>query len=347
MLTDVGGIRVGHCSDIEHRTGCTVVLFDRRTVAGVDVAGANPSTKDTDLLRPMSNMPEVHAIVLTGGSSFGIEAAFGVSRYLEQHGRGFNVGVALVPIVPTAVIFDLAAGSASVRPDIPMGLKACENASVDGFVRGQVGAGTGATVGKFLGMGRCSPGGIGTASVALPGGVRVGAMVVVNAFGDVYDRRLDRVVAGVRDENGDLLDTYELMKRGMKGVSAFAFMNTTIGVVSTNAPLTKEEANRVAVMAQDGIARSISPAHLSVDGDTLFATGECDSTLAYSLDLVGSAAAEVVEAAILDAVSPNRGGGGGAKPGCDTWSLPDRPGCRTPIRSPNRSVLGVTASRSW
>lgn len=302
MFTDVGGIRVGHCSDEAGKTGCTVVIFDERTVAGVDVRGANPGTKDTDLLRPTSSMPEIHAILLTGGSSYGLEAAMGVTRYLERAGRGYDVGVARIPIVPAAVIYDLSVGSPAVRPDIAMGIRACEDARPDAVERGGIGAGTGATVGKLFGTARSSLGGIGSSLLELEGGFKVGALVVVNSFGDVIDRRSGKIIAGTKGESGEFVDTYMLLKRGVRDRSSFAFMNTTLGVVSCNCRLTKEQANRVAAMAQDGIARAISPAHMNVDGDLIFATGASNSSLACSVDLLGSAAAEAVEEAILDAV---------------------------------------------
>lgn len=303
MLTEVGGIRVGHCSDHEHQTGCTVVIFDEPTVAGVDVRGANPSTKDTDLLRPTSTMPEVHAVLLTGGSSYGLEAAMGVTRYLEGVGRGYDVGVARIPIVPAAVIFDLAVGSPDVRPNLAMGVKACEDARDGVFETGRVGAGTGAAVGKLNGIRFASEGGVGTALVTLNGGVKVGALLVVNAYGDVIDRSTGRIVAGARDESGAFVDTYARQKAGQTGASSFRYgTNTLIGVVSCNARLTKEEANRVATLAHNGIARAVSPAHTSVDGDAIFATGKLDSELSCPVDLLGSAGAEAVELAILNAV---------------------------------------------
>jgi L-aminopeptidase/D-esterase-like protein len=302
VLTSIGGIRVGHCTDRDAMTGCTVAIFDARTVAGVDVRGANTGTKDTDLLRPMSSMPEVHAIVLTGGSTYGLESAMGVTRYLEQEGRGHDVRVARIPIVPAAVIYDLSVGSPSVRPDLAMGIKACQAAAAGDFERGSAGAGTGATVGKLFGVPRASRGGIGSALVELAGGIKVGALMVVNSFGDVIDRRSGRIIAGTKDESGAFIDTYLQLKRGVRSLSAFGFTNTTIGLVSCNARLTKEQANRVAGLAHNGIARAVSPPHMNVDGDLIFATGALDSELTCPVDVIGSAAAEAVEEAILDAV---------------------------------------------
>lgn len=302
MLTEVSGVRVGHCTDQENMTGCTVVLFDKPTVCGVDVRGANPGTKDTDLVRPMSAMPEVHAIVLTGGSSFGLESAMGVTRYLEEHERGFDVGVARIPIVPAAVIYDLSVGNAKVRPDLRMGRMACESAQGGAFARGSVGAGTGAMVGKLFGVKGASKGGIGTASVKARG-VTVSALMVVNAFGDVVDRASGKIIAGSKNKNGEFVGTYELWKEQDPSAAAFKFGNTTIGVVCCDCRLSKEEANRIAILAQNGVARAIYPAHTGVDGDAVFATGQIQSDVRVSPDVLGAAAAEAVERAILDAVT--------------------------------------------
>jgi len=247
-------------------------------------------------------MPEIHAILLTGGSCYGLEAAMGVTRYLEGIGRGYDVGVAKIPIVPAAVIYDLSVGSAQVRPDIAMGIKACEGAHSGVFERGSVGVGTGATVGKLYGVKSASKGGIGTALVTLRQNVSVGALVVVNAFGDVLDPKTGNIVAGTKDADGNFVNTYERQKEGTTADSPFKFMNTTLGVVSCNCRLTKEEANRVATLAQNGIARAISPSHTSSDGDAIFATGRLDTDLRCPVDLLGNAAAEAVQLAIIDAV---------------------------------------------
>lgn len=301
MLTEVDSIRVGHSSDYINKTGCTVIIFDAPTVGGVDVRGANPGTKDTDLLRPMSSMPEIHAILLTGGSSFGLEAAIGVMRYLESVDCGYKVGTVKIPIVPAAVIYDLGVGSARVRPDIAMGIKACEQARSGDFERGSVGAGTGATIGKLHGTAFASNGGVGTSLVTLRSGVKVGALMVVNCFGDVVDFSSGRILAGSKDDAGNFVNTYQRQKEGVVVSSAFRFTNTTIGVVSCNCRLTKEEANRVAVLAQNGLARTVSPCHTAVDGDAIFATGRTDADLRCPVDLLGNAAAEAVELAVLDA----------------------------------------------
>lgn len=301
MLTDVTGVRVGHCTDKENLTGCTVVVFDRPTVCGVDVRGANPSTKDTDLLRPMSAMPEIHALVLTGGSSFGLESAMGVTRFLEEQGRGFDAKVARIPIVPAAVIYDLSVGNPHVRPDSQMGRAACQAAQTGAFARGSVGAGTGATVGKLFGVQGASKGGLGTASVNVRG-VTVSALMVVNAFGDVVDRATRKILAGSKAPDGTFVNTACCWKQQDPTTSAFAFGNTTIGVVCCDSRLTKEEANRIAVVAHNGMARAIYPSHTGVDGDAVFATGRLDSATRVPVDVLGAAAAEAVEQAILDAV---------------------------------------------
>lgn len=301
MLTAIGGIRVGHATDRVSRTGCTVVIFDLPTVGGIDVRGSNPGTKDTDLLRPMSAMPRIDAILLTGGSSFGLEAAFGVMRYLENLGRGHDVQVARIPIVPAAVIYDLAVGSAKVRPNIEMGLAACRAAHGGSVESGAVGAGTGARVGRLNGPDLASEGGIGTALVTLRGDVIVAALVVANAFGDVVDRGTGQILAGSRNREGEFINTYERQKEGVVTRSGFNFENTTLGIVSTNCRLTKTEANRMATIAQDGIARAVYPSHTSVDGDVVFATGSAEGKLRCPVDLLGSAAAEAIELAIIGA----------------------------------------------
>jgi L-aminopeptidase/D-esterase-like protein len=247
-------------------------------------------------------MPEVHAVVLTGGSSYGLESAMGAVRYLEKQERGFDVGVAKIPVVPAAVIYDLGVGSARVRPDLQMGMAACEDAKDGIFKRGSVGAGTGAMCGKFFGIKGASKGGLGTASVKVRG-VTVAALMVVNAFGDVIDRKTGIIRAGTKKEDGAFADTYQLWKEQDPTSAAFKFKNTTIGIVCCDCLLTKEEANRIAILAHNGIARSIYPSHTSVDGDAIFATGQLRGDTKIPVDVLGSAAAEAVELAILDAVA--------------------------------------------
>jgi L-aminopeptidase/D-esterase-like protein len=318
-LTDVPGIEVGHAQDEEALTGCTVILCRHGAVAGVDQRGGAPGTRETDLLKPVNFVEHVHAVLLTGGSAFGLEAAGGVVRYLEERGIGFNVGVARVPIVPAAVIFDLALGRADRRPDATMGYRAAAAASRQPVAEGNVGAGCGASVGKILGMKQAMKAGVGSAAVRLSGGIVVGALMVVNAFGDVIDPRTGRIVAGARStrfgpvqvgEPGGFVDTLELMKTGL-GRTLLQFVtrsNTVIGVVATNARLSKAEATRMAQMAQDGVARTIRPAHTMLDGDTLFALSTGNKRT--DLSVLGAVAAEVVAEAILRAVYQARAAGG-------------------------------------
>lgn len=303
-ITDVPGIRVGHVTDTEAMTGCTVALCpDKGAVGGVDQRGGAPGTRETDLMRPMHMVERVHAVVLAGGSAFGLDAASGVVRWLEERKIGFNTGVARVPIVPAAVLFDLDTGNPNIRPDAAMGYAACEAAHDGPVEEGSVGAGTGCTVGRLLGPGRASKSGLGTASVSLGGSLVVGAMMAVNAVGDVVDPRTGAILAGVRPLAGDgTTSTLEVMKNLVgKAVLRFAGRgHTVIGIVATNARLTKEEANKVAQMAHDGLARAVRPAHTMLDGDTIFAlaTGRKRA----DVNLVGAYAAEVVAKAIVRAV---------------------------------------------
>ena len=306
-LTAVPGIRVGHAQNEEARTGCTVILCEAGAVGGVDQRGGAPGTRETDLLRPLHRVEQVHGILLTGGSAFGLDAAGGVMRYLEERGIGFDVGVARVPIVPAAVIFDLAIGRADVRPDAALAYQACLNAATDPVIEGSVGAGTGATVGKILGMQNAAPSGVGCACVEIVEGLFVGAIAVVNALGDVVDPRTGEIIAGARLEAG-FADTLKVMQRFQALSSAPSASNTVIGVVATNAKLSKEEANKVAQMAHDGLARAIRPAHTMYDGDTIFAlsTGERSA----DVNLIGAYAAEVFAEAIVRGVQKPRGGNG-------------------------------------
>ena len=299
-ITDVEGVKVGHATDAEALTGCTVVLTERGAVGGVDVRGSAPGTRETDLLRPGNLVEEVHAVLLTGGSAFGLDAASGVMAYLEENGFGFDVGVTRVPIVPAAVLFDLAIGDHRRRPDRDMGYRACLAASSEPPDEGNAGAGTGATVGKFFGQGQAMKGGIGSWSIRLDSGAMVGAIVAVNAFGDVLDPETGEIMAGARNPlTGKLVGTSEMLKRGRE-TGDFAVTNTTIAVVATDAALTKTEANKVAQMAHNGLARSISPVHTMFDGDTVF----CLSTgpRASNVNIVGTVAAEVLAEAVKRAI---------------------------------------------
>jgi L-aminopeptidase/D-esterase-like protein len=303
-ITDVPGIRVGHATNTEAMTGCTVVLCPKAgAVGGVDQRGGSPGTRETDLLRPMHLVQRVHAVLLAGGSAFGLDAAGGVVHWLEERGIGYDTGVARVPIVPAAILNDLKVGRADVRPDAAMGYAACQAAGEGPVAEGSVGAGTGCTVGTILGHDRASKAGLGTASVDLGGGLVVGAIVAVNAFGDVVDPRSGEILAGARVLRGEgFADTLATMKGLVgKAISRIGSRNqTVIGVVATNARLAKEGANKVAQMAHDGLARAVRPAHTPFDGDTLFAlaTGQKQA----DVNLVGAFAAEVVAEAIVRAV---------------------------------------------
>jgi L-aminopeptidase/D-esterase-like protein len=317
-------VLVGHATDEVGLTGCTAVLFDAPAgaVVGVDVRGSSPGTRETGLLDPIGRMAETHALLLTGGSAFGLGAADGVVRYLEEKGVGYNVGVARVPIVPATVIFDLATGDPAARPDATMGYKAAAAAQNGDFAQGSVGVGMGATVGKVLGRERAMKGGLGSASVALPGGLVVGALAAANGFGDVRDPSTGAILAGPRREDGTLADSVEHL------MEAAPFMrrgeNTTLAIVATNAPLTKPEVTKVAQMAHDGLSRTVHPVHTSVDGDTVFAAsigGPIDGTagetpdelldaragVAAAPDVVGAWGARMVAEAVLRAVRSAKG----------------------------------------
>ena len=298
-ITDVKGIKVGHSQSEKGMTGCTAVICEKGAVGGVDVRGSAPGTRETDLLKPDKLVDRIHAVVLSGGSAFGLEAASGVMRYLEEQGIGFDVGVAKVPIVASAVIFDLNIGDHRIRPDLNMGYEAARSASSEESRQGNVGCGLGATVGKVFGPEHVMKSGLGSASVK-SGELIVSAIVSVNSFGDIFDYETGRQLAGVYDyEKKEMLNTYEIMKREGRALG-FPMRNTTIGVVAANAVLTKAEANKIAAMAQNGFARSINPVHTMMDGDTIFtmATNEIKA----DINLVGTMAAEAVSRAVTNAV---------------------------------------------
>ena len=299
-ITAIPHIEVGHATDIEGLTGCTVIICRQGAVGGVDVRGSAPGTRETDLLRSENLVEKVHAVLLTGGSAFGLDAASGVMRYLEEQGVGYDTGVARVPIVPAAVLFDLAVGDPRSRPDAAMGYAACEAARVDETREGNVGAGAGCSVGKLLGMGSATKGGLGTA-VRESGGVLVGAIVAVNAVGDVIDPSTGGIIAGVRKKIGTGFADSSQLLTSVLGRTALSFAgNTVIGVVATNAKLTKAGANKVAQMAHDGLARTIRPAHTMMDGDTIFSMATCEKKA--SVTLVGALAAEAMAEAIVRGV---------------------------------------------
>ncbi len=311
-LTDIPGIQVGHAQDLDAMTGCTVILCPDGAVAGVDQRGGAPGTRETDPLHPMHLVERVHAILLSGGSAFGLDAAGGVVRYLEERGVGFEVGAVRVPIVPAAILFDLGLGDAKIRPDAAMGYQACLNASADRPAQGNVGAGTGATVGKILGMEQAMKSGIGSASVELRAGVRVAALAAVNAIGDVIDPANGQIIAGVRSpapppgESAAAVpffaDTLKIMVGRMADQTPASGRgeHTVIGVVASNVLLNKEQTNKMAQMAHDGLARTIRPAHTMFDGDTIFALAIGDTPA--DINVIGSYAAEVFAQAVLQAV---------------------------------------------
>jgi L-aminopeptidase/D-esterase-like protein len=307
-LTDVAGLAVGHHTDTRRPTGCTVVLCPQGAVAGVDVRGAAPGTRETDLLHPLATLDTVHALLLTGGSAFGLAAADGVMRWLEERGHGVPVGPARVPIVPAAVLFDLWVGDARIRPDAAAGYAACQAASTTPPAQGNVGAGAGATVGKLFGPARAMKGGIGTASLKV-GAITVAALIAVNAVGDVIDPAAGgRVLAGALDDTGQVpLDSMAALCAGRLPAQLLDGMSTTIGVVATDARLTKAQAGKLAAMAHDGLARSINPVHTAFDGDALFALATGASGLPGQLTVLGALAAEVTARAVLNALRAARG----------------------------------------
>lgn len=291
-ITDINGVTAGHYTDKENMTGCTVVIMEGGAVCGVDVRGSAPGTRETDLLRPMNVVQKANAILLSGGSAYGLSAADGVMRWLEERGEGFDAGVATVPIVPAAVLFDLGVGSATVRPDASSGYTACEAAGNEPLKQGSFGAGTGAMIGQAAGMEYASKGGFGAASITI-GDIIVSACFAVNAFGDIYDHNTGKKIAGMRG-----MTVCDALMQG--SVSDFPGTNTVIGIIGTNAALTKEQANKLAGAGQDGIAMCVRPSHTMFDGDTVFAFGtgekECD------ISALLAAGAEATARAIINAV---------------------------------------------
>jgi L-aminopeptidase/D-esterase-like protein len=299
-LCDVPGVLVGNVTHTEGVTGCTAVLFEGQegAVVGVDVRGSSPGTRETDRLGPVGAVRPTHALLLTGGSAFGLAAVDGVVRFLEEKGVGLDMGVARIPLVSAAVLFDVVVGDPSVRPDAAMGYAAASAATSGDFAQGSVGAGTGATVGKVLGMDRAMKGGLGSASAHLAGGLVVGALAAVNAFGEVRDPQTRKVLAGPRLEDGTLGDTVELLPEAAARLRWGE--STTLGIVATNARLSKPQVSKVAQMAHDGLARAVYPVHTSVDGDVVFAASV--GRVEAAPDVVGAWGARVIEEAIVCAV---------------------------------------------
>jgi L-aminopeptidase/D-esterase-like protein len=301
-ITDVAGLKVGHFTDARRPTGCTVVLCEQGAVAGVDVRGAAPGTRETDLLQPGNLVEQVHAVLLSGGSAFGLDAASGVMRWLEERGFGLAVGPVRVPIVPAAVLFDLFVGDARIRPDAAAGYAACEAATAEPPAQGSVGAGAGALVGKLFGIAHAMRGGIGSASVRVDG-ITIAALVAVNAVGDVIDPGNGQTMAGARTDDGLSL------RHSTRAIAAGDLPQpliggaTTIGIVATDAMLTKAEARKLATMSHDGLARAIDPVHTMSDGDTMFALATGAAQRGLHLTLLGALAAQVTAAAVLNAVN--------------------------------------------
>lgn len=301
QFVDIDGIKVGHAENMEGITGCTVVLCETGASGGVAVRGGAPGTRETDLLNPMEMVQLIHGVVLSGGSAFGLDAASGVMQYLEENGIGFDVGVTKVPIVCQAVLFDLIIGNHKIRPDKTMGYEACKNAeNTKCDLQGNVGAGLGATIGKVMGPKNSMKGGLGSAAFQI-GDLQVGAIVAVNALGDIIDPQSGRIIAGaLNNDKSTFLDTEQLMlKQYSEKINRFNG-NTTIGIVVTNAKLTKAESNKVASIAHNGFGRTIRPAHTMFDGDTIFtmATNKIES----DINVVGFLATRAMEKAVINAI---------------------------------------------
>ncbi len=297
-ITAIDGLSVGHWTEPVALTGCTAIVCENGAVCGVDVRGSAPGTRETDLLRGYNSVTRINAVMLCGGSAFGLDAVSGAMNYLEEKGCGVDVGTGVVPIVPAAVIFDLGVGDPSVRPIKDNGYAACVDAKAGAYLTGSVGVGTGATVGKAFGPKFAMRSGIGSSCIDIGGGVKVGALIAVNALGDVYNPETGGIVAGARSSGGFL----NCMSLTSKTAYPSGFTNTTIGVIATNASLTREEANKIASMGHDGLAMTIKPVHTHLDGDTLFAlsTGEIQNVSMLSV-MIG--AVKAVSLAVLDAVS--------------------------------------------
>jgi L-aminopeptidase/D-esterase-like protein len=300
-LTDIPGLRVGHWTNLEAATGCTVILCPAGgAVAGVDVRGSAPGTRENQLLNPVNFVQKIHALLFSGGSAYGLAAADGVMRWLEEHDFGLDVGVAKVPIVPAAVIFDLGTGDPRTRPDSAAGYAACERASDAPVAQGNVGAGTGATIGKVLGFNHATKGGLGTASRRLGSGLMIAALAVVNAYGEVIDPRTNELVSGVRNPLGEGLVPALRTMETIYGQTWAGLANTTLGVIATNAALSKAEATKVAQMGHDGLARAIRPVHTMFDGDTVYTLSTGDQKA--DVNLIGALGAEVLAEAVVNGV---------------------------------------------
>jgi L-aminopeptidase/D-esterase-like protein len=300
-LEGIEGLRIGQITDQKHHTGCTVVLAEKGAVAGVDVRGGAPGTHGTDALRPENLVEQLHGVILAGGSAFGLAAVQGVMRYLRERDFGFKTDYGVVPIVSGAVVFDLGLNKSEDLPDVAMGYEACQQALTEGAEQGCVGAGTGATVGKLFGLERAMKAGQGFASLISPGGLRIWALAVVNAYGDVLNHESGELLAGVRTEDGRKLADAGASMLGLEVLMGFSGTNTVLGVVATNARFTKSELTRVAQMAQSGVARTVVPAHTLYDGDTIFALSTCTHG-GVEVTVVGALAAQLMAQAIVNGI---------------------------------------------
>jgi L-aminopeptidase/D-esterase-like protein len=306
-LTDIAGIKVGHFADEKGKTGCTVLLFSQPAKGAADIRGSATGTRELDVLNPLHLVPGINALLLTGGSAFGLDAAGGVQQYLEERDIGFSTQAAKVPIVPAAVIYDLAVGSARKRPDKQMGYNACKSASSAKVEEGLVGAAKGARVGKILGYDYCMKGGIGSTSLRLKNGVIIGSLAVANPFGDVIDYKTNKIIAGARhpQDSSRFLSTEKYMLENPQW-NVSPYENTTLGVVATDAELSRVECLKVAQMAQNGIGRVIRPAHTRYDGDIIFAFSLGHKTA--DINLIGSIGAELIAEAIIRGVKKGNEG---------------------------------------
>lgn len=318
-LTDVTGIKVGHFTDSRRPTGCTVIRTEEGVTAGVDVRGASPGTRETDVLDPVCRVDQVHAILLSGGSAFGLDAATGVMRWLDEHGYGLPVGPTRVPIVPAAILFDLMIGDHRIRPDAAAGYAACAAASSLAVEQGSVGAGAGASIGKLMGSHNAMKGGLGSASIRIHG-VTVAALVAVNALGDVVDPANGQLLAGARAADGkSLVGTADVLRRGVLPMMPGVGTATTIGVVATDAKLDKAQAKKMAQTAHDGLARSISPVHTQWDGDTVFSLATNRAKQSLDAAILGMLSAEVMAQAVVNAIRAATRVSGRGVPNLPTW----------------------------
>ncbi|MEC9308904.1 MAG: P1 family peptidase [Chloroflexota bacterium] len=307
-ITAIKGIQVGHYTDLDNATGCSVILCKNGAVGGVDVRGGSPGTRETDVLRPMHRIDKVHSVVLSGGSAFGLDAASGVVKHLESQNIGVAAGNSIVPIVSSAILFDLGVGSKEIRPDSNNGWQASELATSSPVEQGTVGAGTGATVGKALGIQNSMKGGIGSAVLTLPSGITVASLIAVNSWGGVVDYRSNEVLAGpLSGVPQRIVDTLDILLEGVSNSPEEAGLNTTIGVIATDASLTKEEVNFLAQVSHDGLALAIRPCHTIRDGDTMFGMATCERVDSVNMTAMGAAAVEVTAQAVVNAVNAATG----------------------------------------